>query len=268
MRKLSLLLGLLLTGALVAGVAAQPAARRVSAPRAVVDVHSYSNPGEVRVRHVDLDWDVLFDQKILKGTATLTVERAGGNRRAPLILDTRSLGVTRAETSAGGATWSEAQFTIGAADAILGAPLTIDCRRACRKSASITRPAPARRACSGSSRRRRRARSTRSCSRSRRRSTRAAGSRCRTRRGVRVTYTARDPHAAGAARGDERATTTPRAPARRRLPLRDAAADPVVPDRARRRRPRVPPDRAAHGRLRRAVGRRARRRASSPTPRR
>ncbi len=126
MKKLSLLLGLLLTCALGTGAAAQTTARRPALPRAVEDVHSYSNPGEVRVRHVDLDWDVLFDQKILKGTSTLTVERVGRNNRAPLVLDTRNLGVTRVETSADGAAWAEARFTVGAADAILGAPLTVE----------------------------------------------------------------------------------------------------------------------------------------------
>ena len=38
----------------------------VSAP----DSHSYSNPQEVAVSHLDLNIEVLFDQKILKGTAT------------------------------------------------------------------------------------------------------------------------------------------------------------------------------------------------------
>ena len=42
---------------------------------AAQDVHSYANPSAVRVRHVDLEWGVFFDQKILKGTVTLTVER-------------------------------------------------------------------------------------------------------------------------------------------------------------------------------------------------
>ena len=42
---------------------------------AAQDVHSYANPAAVRVRHVDLDWEVLFDQKALKGATTLTVER-------------------------------------------------------------------------------------------------------------------------------------------------------------------------------------------------
>ena len=39
------------------------------------DIHSFSNPEQIRVQQLDLDCDVLFDQKILKGTATLTVER-------------------------------------------------------------------------------------------------------------------------------------------------------------------------------------------------
>jgi leukotriene A-4 hydrolase/aminopeptidase len=125
---LLLLAAPLLTGAAPSSTAsAQRTARprAAAAPRAVEDVHSYSNPAEVRVRHVDLDWDVLFDQKILKGSATLTLERTARGRTAPLILDTRNLGVTRVEASTGGSTWSEAQFTLGTSDAILGAPLTI-----------------------------------------------------------------------------------------------------------------------------------------------
>lgn len=87
------------------------------------DFHSYANPSSVRVRHVDLDWNVLFDQKILKGTATLTVERT--SQTAPLMLDTRDLKIDKVETSAGGTNYSPGTFTIGATDKILGAPLTI-----------------------------------------------------------------------------------------------------------------------------------------------
>ena len=90
---------------------------------AAQDFHSYANPAAVRVRHVDLDWDVLFDQKILKGTALLTVDRISPTE--PLILDTRDLKIEKVETSAGGRTYSPATFTIGATDKILGAPLTI-----------------------------------------------------------------------------------------------------------------------------------------------
>jgi leukotriene-A4 hydrolase len=87
------------------------------------DSHSYSNPTAVRVRHVDLDWDVLFDQKILKGAATLTIERTSPTE--PLILDTRDLKVDRVETSVNGVSYTAGTFTLGNSDKILGAPLTI-----------------------------------------------------------------------------------------------------------------------------------------------
>jgi leukotriene A-4 hydrolase/aminopeptidase len=91
--------------------------------QAVQDFHSYANPSAVRVRHLDLDWDVLFDQKILKGTAVLTVERVSPTE--PLILDTRDLKIEKVETSVDGVAYSAGSFTIGASDKILGAPLTI-----------------------------------------------------------------------------------------------------------------------------------------------
>jgi leukotriene-A4 hydrolase len=87
------------------------------------DYHSFANPSAVRVTHVDLDWDVLFDQKILKGSATLTVERT--SQTEPLILDTRELRIEKVETSADGTMYSPGTFAVGASDKILGAPLTI-----------------------------------------------------------------------------------------------------------------------------------------------
>ncbi|MGI8639311.1 MAG: M1 family metallopeptidase [Pyrinomonadaceae bacterium] len=90
------------------------------------DVHSYSNPQSVRVRNVDLDWNVSFDEKILQGTATLNIERAASGQNAPLILDTRDLKIAKVETSSdGGKSYKTTKFTVGAVDKILGAPLTI-----------------------------------------------------------------------------------------------------------------------------------------------
>ena len=90
---------------------------------AAQDVHSYANPSAVRVRHVDLDWDVLFDQKILKGTVTLTIERT--SQTEPLILDTRDLKIETVETSVNGLNYTPATFNVGTSDKFLGAPLTI-----------------------------------------------------------------------------------------------------------------------------------------------
>ncbi len=88
------------------------------------DVHSHANPHEVRVTHVVLDLEVLFDRKVLQGTATLSFERASPQSGA-LILDTRGLDVARAEDSPDGRTWTETKFDLGPTDKILGAPLIV-----------------------------------------------------------------------------------------------------------------------------------------------
>ena len=46
-----------------------------SAPADAKDAHSYANPQEIAVKHLDLNLEVFFDQKILKGTATYTLDR-------------------------------------------------------------------------------------------------------------------------------------------------------------------------------------------------
>src|SRR5262245_36998048 len=88
------------------------------------DSHSYSNPEQVRVRHVHLDLEVLFDRKVLKGASTLTIERARGQSDT-LKLDTRDLKIIKVSALSDGTASEPAQFTLGAADKTLGAPLTI-----------------------------------------------------------------------------------------------------------------------------------------------
>src|SRR5882762_863574 len=89
------------------------------------DIHSYSNPEQIRVRQLDLDCEVLFDQKILKGVATLSVDRRVESGAPPLILDTRNLRIGKVEVSEENGAYSATKFELGAADPILGAPLTI-----------------------------------------------------------------------------------------------------------------------------------------------
>jgi leukotriene-A4 hydrolase len=100
--------------------------KQTPAFRAAEDVHSYSNPHEIRVRHVDLDWDVLFDKKVLQGTATLAVERAKDAKTDALLLDNRDLNITKVEVSTNnGKTFQENKFIIGPADAVLGGSVEI-----------------------------------------------------------------------------------------------------------------------------------------------
>jgi leukotriene-A4 hydrolase len=79
-----------------------------------MDVHSWSRPNEMRVRHLDLHLDVCFDRRVLHGTVTLHFERLSGE---VLTLDTRGLIIHSVDPAA----W----FEMGYADAILGSPLRI-----------------------------------------------------------------------------------------------------------------------------------------------
>ena len=88
------------------------------------DRHSFANPGEVVVRHLDLDWDVRFDRHILDGAATLHIERVVEGVGA-LRLDTRDLSISAVELSDDGDLWTPTPFALGDADAILGAPLEV-----------------------------------------------------------------------------------------------------------------------------------------------
>ena len=49
-----------------------------------MDVHSYSRPEQARVRHLELDLNVNFQQKTLEGLATLHFDLYSGNE---LILE-------------------------------------------------------------------------------------------------------------------------------------------------------------------------------------
>lgn len=80
-----------------------------------MDVHSWSRPEQARLRHIELSLDVRFERRMLEGAATLHFDRPA---RGGLVLDTRGLEIRRVENAAG--------FRLGAADPILGAPLTID----------------------------------------------------------------------------------------------------------------------------------------------
>jgi leukotriene A-4 hydrolase/aminopeptidase len=88
------------------------------------DLHSYANPGEIVVKHVSLDLGVDFAAKTLQGFVTLAIDHAKPDA-AQLVLDTRELNITRAETSSDGSVFSEAAFEVGEFDKFLGSPLRI-----------------------------------------------------------------------------------------------------------------------------------------------
>ena len=86
------------------------------------DLHTYANAGAVRVTHVDLDLEVDFEARKLRGACTLDLEGADGE----LVLDTRDLTVERVEASNGEDRFRAVPFELGPADPVLGAPLRIE----------------------------------------------------------------------------------------------------------------------------------------------
>ncbi|MCG8432914.1 MAG: hypothetical protein MJA83_02655, partial [Gammaproteobacteria bacterium] len=51
------------------------------------DYHSFANPDEIRVNHLDLFLDVDFERRVLSGSVILKIEFVDKNART-LILDT------------------------------------------------------------------------------------------------------------------------------------------------------------------------------------
>jgi leukotriene-A4 hydrolase len=86
------------------------------------DVHSFGNPHEVRVRHVDLLWNVDFKGRVLDGEAILHIERKDVDRTRPLILDSRNLHIHSIDD--GGQ--RSLKWSLAPADRVLGSALTVE----------------------------------------------------------------------------------------------------------------------------------------------
>lgn len=83
-----------------------------------VDPHSYFDPAQPRVRHVELTLRVDFDRKVLEGTATLHLKSDEGG---DLDLDTRDLEIESIEDAAG----RPVQYALADDDPILGRRLRL-----------------------------------------------------------------------------------------------------------------------------------------------
>src|ERR1700733_5549641 len=86
------------------------------------DIHSYANPELVRVRHLNLDLKVIFEQQTIQGTAILSIEQYGRDAKQ-LILDSKALQIDETEVSPDGVKYQESRFSIGTSDRVLGSPL-------------------------------------------------------------------------------------------------------------------------------------------------
>jgi aminopeptidase N len=92
------------------------------------DPHSYAQPDQVVVTHLDLDLKIDFPHKRLDGVATLKLDWK--NPRAPaLVLDTRDLKIASVEAVDASGKARALKYALAPADKELGSKLTIDAPR-------------------------------------------------------------------------------------------------------------------------------------------
>lgn len=90
-----------------------------AASKSGLDSHSYANPEQVKITHINLDLTVDFDQKVMSGTAELEYEKVDSSA-STLIVDTRDLTINSI-TANGNAV----KYTLREAVAHMGAALEI-----------------------------------------------------------------------------------------------------------------------------------------------
>lgn len=88
------------------------------------DPHSYAQPDQVLVTHLDLDLTIDFPQRQLDGRATLKLDWKNAHAKA-LVLDTRDLNIASVDALDPGGHATPLTYTLAARDAELGSKLTI-----------------------------------------------------------------------------------------------------------------------------------------------
>lgn len=121
----ALLPSLLLLTCAVAACDSRPAETDAPAPDpARRDIHSFANADEIRVTHVELDLEVRFDERRLRGSAMLSFDRLQEDADA-LVLDTRGLTIAAVESWSPTGGFAAATYSLADADPVLGAALTV-----------------------------------------------------------------------------------------------------------------------------------------------
>ncbi len=88
-----------------------------------IDAFTHANYNDVRVTNVDLDLDVLFDEKVLDGTAEIDFERLNADA-VTLVLDANDLTIASVDALVNG-DWAPTDYTMGPDDASVGSRFEI-----------------------------------------------------------------------------------------------------------------------------------------------
>lgn len=106
-----------------AAAPSSPETPQAADPDARTDKFTYANFKEVSISHMALDFDVLFEDKVLDGTVILDLDYADENARR-LVLDTNDLLIKSVEARAGDV-WTPAVINLGPDDPVMGSRLEI-----------------------------------------------------------------------------------------------------------------------------------------------
>ncbi|GAL75020.1 aminopeptidase [Nonlabens ulvanivorans] len=86
-------------------------------PNYLEESHSYAQPNDAVITHLDLDITVDFETQVISGTATYDIENSGSNQ---IILDSKYLEIESVTQNG-----EQTEFELGEFDESLGQPLTI-----------------------------------------------------------------------------------------------------------------------------------------------
>lgn len=89
-----------------------------------IDPFTYAEPTKVKIKHIDLDLTVSFEDKTLHGSSTLQLDWET-RTPSPLVLDTNDLDISHVEALQSG-DWTPVKFSLGPDHPLLGSRLTID----------------------------------------------------------------------------------------------------------------------------------------------
>lgn len=89
------------------------------------DPHSFSNPQDIKVSHLELNLRVSFADRTLQGTAVLFLERLNSSA-SHVVLDTLDLNILEVQCASGDDAYQRAEFQIDPANPVLGAALRIE----------------------------------------------------------------------------------------------------------------------------------------------
>lgn len=118
MKKIAILLSSIILFSTGCNSPKETKEEKASVPKYVTEAHSYSQPNNAVVKHLNLNINVDFKKEVISGTASYIIEH---NNATEIILDTKFLVIEKVEADG-----KTTPFTLGEFDKTLGQSLKID----------------------------------------------------------------------------------------------------------------------------------------------